>query len=109
LDADNEGFLRSGTPLIQTIGRAARNVNAEVILYADKATESMQRATEETNRRRERQLASTRTHRIKPGAVRWATRTGSEEESGARDGGTAARSCGARRWRGRRGSGARRA
>ena len=52
LDADKEGFLRSETSLIQTIGRAARNVNAEVILYADKVTDSMQRAIDETNRRR---------------------------------------------------------
>ena len=57
LDADKEGFLRSETSLIQTIGRAARNVNAEVILYADKVTPSMQRAIDETNRRREMQLA----------------------------------------------------
>ncbi|HLI56101.1 MAG TPA: excinuclease ABC subunit UvrB, partial [Actinomycetota bacterium] len=53
LDADKEGFLRSETSLIQTIGRAARNVNAEVILYADKTTDSMQKAIDETNRRRE--------------------------------------------------------
>ena len=52
LDADKEGFLRSETSLIQTIGRAARNVNAEVILYADKVTDSMQRAIDETKRRR---------------------------------------------------------
>src|SRR5437667_4546199 len=52
LDADKEGFLRSGTSLIQTIGRAARHINAQVILYADKVTDSMQRAMEETERRR---------------------------------------------------------
>ncbi len=52
LDADKEGFLRSETSLVQTIGRAARNVNAEVILYADKVTDSMQRAMDETERRR---------------------------------------------------------
>ena len=52
LDADKEGFLRSETSLIQTIGRAARNVNAKVILYADKITDSMQVAVDETNRRR---------------------------------------------------------
>jgi excinuclease ABC subunit B len=51
LDADKEGFLRSETSLIQTIGRAARNVNAKVILYADKVTDAMQRAIEETRRR----------------------------------------------------------
>ena len=52
LDADKEGFLRSETSLMQTIGRAARNVNAKVMLYADQMTESMQRAIEETERRR---------------------------------------------------------
>ena len=57
LDADKEGFLRSGTSLIQTIGRAARNVNGEVHMYADKVTPSMQRAIDETNRRRDRQIA----------------------------------------------------
>jgi excinuclease ABC subunit B len=57
LDADKEGFLRSGTSLIQTIGRAARNVSGQVHMYADKVTPSMQRAIEETNRRREKQVA----------------------------------------------------
>ncbi|WP_337235213.1 helicase-related protein, partial [Salmonella enterica] len=57
LDADKEGFLRSATSLIQTIGRSARNVNAEVFLYADSITDSMQEAIDETNRRREVQLA----------------------------------------------------
>ena len=57
LDADKEGFLRSGTSLIQTIGRAARNVSGEVHMYADKVTPSMQRAIDETNRRRDRQIA----------------------------------------------------
>jgi excinuclease ABC subunit B len=57
LDADKEGFLRSGTSLIQTIGRAARNVNGQVHMYADKITPSMARAIEETNRRREKQVA----------------------------------------------------
>ena len=52
LDADKEGFLRSDTSLIQTIGRSARHVNAEVIMYADKITNSMQRAIDETGRRR---------------------------------------------------------
>ncbi len=52
LDADKEGFLRSETSLMQTIGRAARHVNAKVILYADRVTDSMQRAIEETSRRR---------------------------------------------------------
>ena len=62
LDADKEGFLRSQTSLIQTIGRAARNVNAEVILYADQVTNSMQRAIDETDRRRAIQLAYNREH-----------------------------------------------
>jgi excinuclease ABC subunit B len=57
LDADKEGFLRSGTALIQTIGRAARNVSGQVHMYADSITPSMQRAIEETNRRREKQIA----------------------------------------------------
>ena len=55
LDADKEGFLRSDTALIQTIGRAARNVNGKVIMYADKMTDSMKRAIDETNRRRKKQ------------------------------------------------------
>src|SRR5262249_57588844 len=58
LDADKEGFLRSDNSLIQTMGRAARNVNGKAILYADTITGSMQRAIEETQRRRHKQLAS---------------------------------------------------
>ena len=57
LDADKEGFLRSTTSLIQTIGRAARNVSGEVHMYADKVTDSMQNAIDETERRREKQIA----------------------------------------------------
>ena len=66
LDADKEGFLRSETSLIQTIGRSARNVNAEVFLYADRVTDSMARAMEETNRRRAIQIAHNKKHNIIP-------------------------------------------
>jgi excinuclease ABC subunit B len=57
LDADKEGFLRSGTSLVQTIGRAARNVSGQVHMYADKITDSMRYAIDETNRRRDKQIA----------------------------------------------------
>ena len=84
LDADKEGFLRSETSLMQTIGRSARNVDARVILYADRMTESMQQAIDETQRRREMQTEYNKQHGITPTTIRKEIRSGIEAESQAR-------------------------
>jgi excinuclease ABC subunit B len=84
LDADKEGFLRSETSLMQTIGRSARNVDARVILYADTVTESMQQAVDETRRRRALQEEYNRLHGITPETIRKEIRSGIEAEASAR-------------------------
>ncbi|MGQ9913841.1 MAG: excinuclease ABC subunit UvrB [Thermogutta sp.] len=83
MDADKEGFLRSETSLIQTIGRCARNINAKVLLYADKVTDSMQRAVEETRRRRQLQEDYNRRHNITPETIRKNLHRGIEAEAAA--------------------------
>jgi excinuclease ABC subunit B len=82
LDADKEGFLRSTTSLIQTIGRAARNVNGKVILYADRITPSMKKAIEETERRRKIQEEYNKKHGIVPQTVKRSIEASILEDAG---------------------------
>jgi excinuclease ABC subunit B len=84
LDADKEGFLRSATSLIQTIGRAARNVRGKVVLYADELTDALREAIEETNRRRKIQLEYNRRHGITPKTIEKGVRDHFAEVLGGR-------------------------
>ena len=84
LDADKEGFLRSETSLIQTIGRAARNANSKVILYADKVTDAMKHAIDETERRRALQQQYNEEHGITPETIRKKIRAGIESDAAKR-------------------------
>ncbi|MGD2278770.1 MAG: excinuclease ABC subunit UvrB [Candidatus Omnitrophota bacterium] len=85
LDADKEGFLRSGTSLIQVAGRAARNINGEVILYADNMTDSMRHAIDTTNARRKKQLKYNEEHGIEPKTIMKAIREGIESYRRAKE------------------------
>ncbi|MBL7070950.1 MAG: excinuclease ABC subunit UvrB [Candidatus Omnitrophica bacterium] len=85
LDADKEGFLRSQTSLTQLAGRAARNVNGQVILYADRITGSMRKTIDETRRRREKQLEFNKKNNIKPTSIKKAIREGIEAYSKAKE------------------------
>ena len=89
LDADKEGFLRSASSLIQTMGRAARNVDGMVVLYADTVTDSMREAVSVTQRRRERQIAYNREHGIDPQTIRKSVTDILERLRGSGDGGVA--------------------
>jgi len=86
LDADKEGFLRSTTALLQTIGRAARHVSGRVIMYADHVTDSMKRAIDETDRRRQKQEAYNELHGIVPVGIMKAVRDLTEDISSKRVG-----------------------